>query len=463
LEALILKLVYLYKVTEWSKPKTTLEQKILKAWLTIVHTSQEYYPPTLPKQYATKEKDGIVIIDSSTKDLVIQDVCGTNTIPIIGQDIKLLQKLILKAHEEVIPLGRLKSHKCQTSTLADMRRGPFPTFTPNLKPLIAKVTYEKCISCIRNRVRTGSSEIASYVHLTNFKLFEKISLDLVGPVNVRSSSNTRSMAKMWLLPTTCIQSGITEILVADGYDTAAVITALLTLQQRYTGIKSIVVDHGTQLQNLNLKGHNPKTANEAQILILLEDLKVAAIRGQRTSYVETKIRQMKSLWRTIFPQKMSNLPTLTICELMLLLSYTSRIINSIPFPGQSRLCPADLLGFSKIQPIELDTAGTNIKKLDERLIKLKEHRQILLSELLKIKLASRELYLKRKDGSIEVEVKPGDVVIIRNKNLPFGDCEKIGEVKSITNSTAIVRTKTKTDSYLKKDLTVLVQGNPDVL
>ena len=110
------------------------------------------------------------------------------------------------------------------------------------------------------------------------------------------------MAKMWLLPVTCIQTGITEILVADGYDTGAVITALLTLQQRFNGIKAIVVDHGTQLKNLDLKGHNPKTADEAQLLILLEDLKVAAIRGQRQSYVETKIRQMKLLWRNIFPQ-----------------------------------------------------------------------------------------------------------------------------------------------------------------
>ena len=461
LEALILKLVYLYKVTEWGKPKTTLEHKILKAWLTIVRTSQEHYKPTLPKQYATKEKDGIVVIDSSTKQEVIKEVCGTSTIPIIGQDTKLLQMLILKAHEEIIPLGRQKAHKCQTSTLADMRRGPFPTFTANLKPLIARVTYERCIACIRNRVRTGSSEIASYVHLTKFKIFEKISLDLVGPLNVKSSANTRSMAKMWLLPITCIQSGITEILVSDGYDTSAVITGLLTLQQRYTGIKAIVADHGTQLQNLNLKGHNPRTAEEAQILILLEDLKVAAIRGQRTSYVETKIKQMKSLWRNIFPQKMASLPTLTICELMLLMSYTTRIINSIPFAGQANICPADLLGFSKIEPVELDTTGTNIRKLDERLAKLKEHRDALLRELLKIKLVNKELYQKRKDGSIGVEVNPGDVVIIRNRNLPFGEIEKIGEVKSITNSTAIVRTKTKTDSYLKKDLTVLVKKVPD--
>ena len=229
-------------------------------------------------------------------------------------------------------------------------------------------------------------------------------------------------------------------MVADGYDTGAVITALLTLQQRYTGIK--------------------KTADEAQILILLEDLKVAAIIGQRTSYVETKIRQMKLLWRNIFPQKMASLPTLTICEIMLLMSYTTRIINSIPFPGQTKICPADLLGFNKIEPVELDTTGTNIKKLDERLTKLKEHRDTLLRELLKIKLASKEIYLKRKDGSIDVEVSPGDVVIIRNKNLPFGECEKIGEVLNTTSTTAIVRTKTKTDSFLKKDLTVLVKQVP---
>ena len=462
LEAMILKLVYLYKVSEWNKPtKTTLEEKILKAWTTIIRTSQENHPPTLPKQYTTKDKDGIKILDTSTKDVVIQDVCGTNIIPVIGQDFLLLEKLIMKAHSEIIPLGRMKGHKCQTSTLADMRRGPFPTFSVNLKPLINRVTYEKCISCIRTRVKTGNAEVATYVHLTNFQIFEKVSLDLVGPVSVRNSTNTRGISKMWLLPITCIQSGLTEILVADGYDTTAVVTALLMLQQRYTGIKSIVVDHGTQLQNLNLKGYNPRTASEAQVLNLLEEVKIAAVRGQQISYVESKIRQMKKLWRTIYPQKLSVLPKLTICQLMLLISYTCRIINTIPFAGQAKLCPADLLGFSKIQPVELDITGTNHKKLDEQLHKLQDHRTQLLQELLKIKLVSKELYLKRRDGSVEVEVKQGDIVIIRNKNLPYNENEKIGEVIDLSDTTAIVRTKTKVDKYLKRDLTVLVKKVPD--
>ncbi len=62
---------------------------------------------------------------------------------------------------------------------------------------------------------------------------------------------------------------------------------------------------------------------------------------------------------------------------------------------------------------------------------------------------------------MEVEVKQGDIVIIRNKNLPYNENEKIGEVIDLSDTTAIVRTKTKVDKYLKRDLTVLVKKVPD--
>ena len=51
--------------------------------------------------------------------------------------------------------------------------------------------------------------------------FTNIALDYAGPFLVKGTVNARSRKKVWLILITCKNTRALEIMVVDGYDTAA--------------------------------------------------------------------------------------------------------------------------------------------------------------------------------------------------------------------------------------------------
>ena len=93
-----------------------------------------------------------------------------------------------------------------------------------------------------------------------------------------------------MLAVVCLSTGLTDIIIMDDISTGAVILALLTLQQVFGPISTILADQGTQYQ-LDVTGFHPKTNQQRKIFALLTEVKQTAVRGQVSNYVEVRLRQ----------------------------------------------------------------------------------------------------------------------------------------------------------------------------
>ena len=79
---------------------------------------------------------------------------------------------------------------------------------------------------------------------------------------------------------------------------ATVLTVLLILQQRYSSIREIITDAGTNLRNLTDQGKCSLTGNDQNILTMLKRVYNAHPLGQRSNLAEYNIKRFKFLLKT---------------------------------------------------------------------------------------------------------------------------------------------------------------------
>ena len=155
---------------------------------------------------------------------------------------------------------------------------------------------------------------------------------------------------------------------------------------------------------------------------------------------------------------------MTYAELTLLLRYTTREVNNIPFPGQLDLSPTTILSYDRLLPVELelDIQSRNTAKLSGSLKTIQSYRQIAMEEVKRLKLAADKTWRVSAKGNFDYTLKIGDIVIIKGSD-NSAHSEKIGEILSITNTTADVKSWLSrgplffTDTYRLKDLVLLVR------
>ena len=173
---------------------------------------------------------------------------------------------------------------------------------------------------------------------------------------------------------------------------------------------------------------------------------------------------MKSVWRSMFGSGIRTLPTMSFAELTLLIRYTVREINSIPYPNQTDLSPSSIIGHDRLLPVELelDIQSRNTARLSGTLKTLQSYRQLAMDEIKRLKLASETTWRMSTKGKHDYTLKTGDIVIIKGSD---NSChsEKIGEVLAITNTTASVKSWLArgplfyTDVFRLHDLVLLVR------
>ena len=256
--------------------------------------------------------------------------------------------------------------------------------------------------------------------------------------------------KVWLLVAICLSTGALTCEITEDYSTAAVIKALLTIQSKNTPIIELLTDAGSQLGKLDQSGVE-------KILTMLQRVKVAAVRGQQENIVETSIKRMKKFWRSVWPQG-EGLPTLSICDLQLLIQITINELNRTPLEEGSTLAPGDFIKTTKSLPIMLDFEHIDNKQVENDLRKLREYYQALTDKMIKFKLGGDRLWKRShtKRGQ-KTEIKEGDIVIVTN--FPTGKRNRLGRVTETGETSAKVQFANSENTYKKHDIIPVATGH----
>ena len=128
-----------------------------------------------------------------------------------------------------------------------------------------------------------------------------------------------------------------------------------------------------------------------KILTMLQRVKVAAVRGQQENIVETSIKRMKKFWRSVWPQN-EGLPTLSICDLQLLIQITINEVNRTPLEEGSTLTPGDFIKATKALPTMLDLGNIDNKQIEKDLKKIREYYQVLTDKMIRFKVGGDRLW-----------------------------------------------------------------------
>ena len=326
--------IKIWDITRRKKEGTHFEplsklELIEEAYKCVILSSQRLYKPELKAGTYTREEEGIQVLLPGCSSTLLEELIGTERVPAIGPDEELLKKIILFKHYVAVPMGIKKVHRPIVLTLQETRLPPFPTVFINAKKKIAACVRENCIQC-KKAAPPLYSDIMQFHRLSQTQIFSRLSIDLVGPMYIKPNKVSRVRVKIWLLVAICLSSGALTCEVTEDYSTAAVIKALLTIQSKNTPITELVTDAGSQLGKLDQRGVEKMTGQSLKILTMLQRVKVAAVRGQQENIVETSIKRMKKFWKSVWPQN-EGLPTLSICDLQLLIQIT---INEVNRTGQ---------------------------------------------------------------------------------------------------------------------------------
>ena len=394
------------------RPLSKLEL-IEEAYKCVILSSQCLYKPELKAGLYTREVEGIQVLLPGCSSPLLEELIGTERVPAIGPDEKLLKKIILFKHYTSVPMGIRKVHRPLVLTLQETRLPPFPTVFINAKKRIAACVREFCIQC-KKTAPPLYSDIMQFHRLSQTQIFSRLSIDLVGPQYIKPNRNTRTRVKIWLLVAICLSTGALTCEITEDYSTAAVIKALLTIQNKNTPITELVTDAGSQLG-------------------------------------------MKKFWRSVWPQG-EGLPTLSICDLQLLIQITINEINRTPLEEGSTLTPGDFIRTTKVLPNMLDLENIDNKQVEKDLKKIRGYYQALTDKMIKFKVGGDRLWKKshRKRGQ-KTEIKKGDIVIVTN--FPTGKRNRLGRVTDTGETSAKVQFANSENTYKKHDIIPVATGN----
>ena len=142
---------------------------------------------------------GVQTIKTNTIGSLLELATGTSVVPLVcKEDRRLLEKLVDLAHSTNISLGRGIGHRSLVSTVGEMQRNQFASYTPNLYGLVSSISLSRCKPCILERGFVGKSPVPTYTRLggVSCRVMRDLSADLVGPIKIQENRETRGRTKL---------------------------------------------------------------------------------------------------------------------------------------------------------------------------------------------------------------------------------------------------------------------------
>ena len=172
----------------------------------------------------------------------MSEMFGVSYLPVLSKDSRAAELYLMKAH---CGEGDL-NHRGVTDTVARSKAWVWVVGAMKLARKISK----KCPKCIQERKNLQKQRMGE-LPLSSLKPcppFTNLSLDFAGPFTIKGTVNTRARKKVWLAIYVCRNTKAVEILVVDGYSTAAFLLKHQEFVARYRNPKEIQTDAGSNLK-----------------------------------------------------------------------------------------------------------------------------------------------------------------------------------------------------------------------
>ena len=284
--------------------------------------------------------------------------------------------------------------------------------------------------------------------------FERVSLDILGPYQVKASNTGRALVKLHSLLTVCLSTGLVTQVIMDGADFATVVRSIWMIQLRFNvQIQHIHTDAGSAFSKLGdtakIITQSPQQGEYLCLFLLLQSIKRSSSKGQSSNVVESSVKRLKSLWRTskAFLEKVHGF---SMTELDYMLELMCSSLNNQPLdPELSGVCPGDFLSGYRAIPVSFEYHDArNVKRNFEKIRKGYEEMKKTQQER---RLLTPYVWKVKGSGRIKKEVKRNDVVFIK-------PIQKLGVVKDASTTQILVRfinnNKKPQETWYKKDDTI---------
>ena len=297
------------------------------AWSKLVVSDQSYYKPNLGRLKNNVWRHGnFLVITLRAHGLVL---------PLLASDSPLLERTIETLHLQ--PTGFRKFPDAHISLQTLRRRvmaSQFAVWSPNIDGTI-KRKISRCPGCCRTLLKRFIAPAGErYTKVQPAKCcLSDISIDPIGPVNLRNHTNARrATLQCFILVIGCQHTGAIILTVAGAVTSDAIILALKSSEMSYNkSFERIYADAGTSLSAALLQSkHRNWTVSQHPG------------NAHHRVYVESRIKSVKVIFNT-FMKKYSRenriTVPITIFELCFLCSTIQNQINNIPYSSLSGACP----------------------------------------------------------------------------------------------------------------------------
>ena len=262
----------------------------------------------------------------------LEKLLGCERLPILMPSSRLAQLVMWQAHCE------------------DHRRNPLDSLARSREVAWivrgAKLARTVCAKCARCRLKKKMTEKQLMGEIPSHQLnpcppFTNISLDFMGPYQVKGLGNQRARIKVYGLVIVCQNTSAVKVLAVPGYDTGSFLLALKKFTNNFGTPELIVSDRGSQLVKAG-KIVNVGTATNLDNLDWTKIVEATTKSGTTWKFVEAGCqwrnglceRQIGSLKKTL-ETTLENSPNLNIIELDTLFSSAANIVNQRPLAVQS--------------------------------------------------------------------------------------------------------------------------------
>ena len=394
-----------------------------ECWLKLLLSSQVHY---LERNELRSLKAAHVQLDNGLICVRVRVAVSQNKnfidnflVPYVSDCDKRLLYLILD-HGHIFRTSLPYPNECHRNkimTKSSIRNGDYPVFLHH-DYIHVKKHVDNCLRCNKANskfINQPSGALRFFHNIDAVQSFQYCSIDVLGPGQLKNNAHDRRRYKVYYLVLLCLVTQSVSMYVIDGYSKRDVLIALATNAQRHGPYKYIMSDAGRNLvfsQSDGVFMHNCK----------FEQHPASA---QRWNTVESSWRNLKLMLKSMtHASEKLTYPTLTYCEMTLVLDtvsalYNNRIVASSRNSDDEEvfISPALLTHTYFSGPEAKANMDHFFQKVDldaksclDIIGKNAEFKQFLVKRLKEMLISNNQYFLRKYP---KFEYQEGDVVLVR--------------------------------------------------
>ena len=300
------------------------------------------------------QKEGLVECEDLDFSPFFDSVSIKKVLPVMAARTRLFYALLLEIHFRELP------HAGVEATLARIMQSFYPIGDPRRVISMVKRSCSKCRLILKQVVGAELADIHS-LRTTVAPPFYAVMMDIAMGFKAKPTKDHRKCFTANALVIVCLLTSATSILVLDGLETQAVVSAMERHASRYGVPAHVFVDAGTQLEKLrdtefSLRDMAGRIATGKRFTVTVATPKAHEQQGR----VEAKIKIVRNMLQ-VLSDTTNEVNTLLGWETVF--SRIADHIDNLPIARGSDRVPSDL-GWEIITPNRLKLGRNNFRQLE---------------------------------------------------------------------------------------------------